>query len=217
MVDFATQRQTMVDTQVRPADVTRFSIIAAMLEIPREMYVPDALRPVAYSDGDIDFDTGRRILAARTLAKMLEVANVGAGDVVLDLGCGLGYSTAVIAKLADAIVGVEDDEARASDAQTTLSEQGADNAVVMYGDLANGLAQGGPYDLIVAQGGIAAWPDVLTQQLTESGRAVAIWMQGHLGVVRVGEKHNGVMAWRDSFHASAPILPGFEKIKEFAL
>jgi protein-L-isoaspartate(D-aspartate) O-methyltransferase len=205
----------MVDTQVRPSDVTKFPIIEALLNVPREDYVPDDKRDAAYVGENIDFGGGRVLLEPRTLAKMLDAVDVQPSDVVLDLGCGLGYSTAVLAQLAEFVVAVEDDTARAEEAQQILSTHGVDNAAVFEGPLAEGAAKNGPYDVIILQGAVETVPDAVLDQIKEAGRIAAIFADGALGVVRVGRKVDGVVNWRMSFNAGAPVLPGFEKTAAF--
>jgi len=206
----------MVDTQVRPSDVTKFPIIDALLSVPREDYVPDDKREAAYIGENIDIGDGRVLLEARTFAKMLEAAEVMPTDVVLDLGCGLGYSTAVLAQMADFVVAVEDDEGRAQEAQQTLSDHGIDNAAVFAGDLTVGAVKNGPYDVIMLQGAVEEIPAALSEQVKEGGRIVAIFAEGALGVVRVGRKIDGVINWRMSFNAGAPVLNGFTKEAAFS-
>ncbi len=205
----------MVDTQVRPSDVTKFPIIDALLSIPREDYVPDAKRDAAYVGENIDIGQGRVLLESRTFAKMLEVADVQPGDVVLDLGCGFGYSTAVLAQLADFVVAVEDEEGRAEEAQQILSDHGVDNAAVFEGALADGAAKNGPYDVIMLQGAVEQIPANLLDQVKDGGRIVALFAEGALGVVRVGRKIDGTLNWRMAFNASAPVLAGFAKDAAF--
>ena len=144
MTDFAARRVMMVDTQVRPNDVTKYPIIAAMLAVPREEFVPEARREVAYVGENLDLGGGRVVLEPRTLAKMLDALDIQAGDTVLDVGCGLGYSTAIAARMADAVIAVEEDEMLAAQAQARLSAQGADNAVVVGGAMAEGSAKNAP-------------------------------------------------------------------------
>lgn len=205
----------MVDTQVRPSDVTKFPIIEALLSVPREDYVPDTQRDAAYIGENIDIGGGRVLLEPRTLAKMLDAVDVQPTDVVLDLGCGLGYSTAVLAQLADFVVAVEDDAARADEAQRILSSHGVDNAAVFDAALADGAAKNGPYDVIIVQGAVEQVPDALLDQIKEGGRIAAIFAEGALGVVRVGRKIDGTVNWRMSFNAGAPVLPGFAKEAAF--
>lgn len=217
MTDFSTRRIMMVDTQVRPSDVTKFPIIEAMLAIPREAYVPLAKREAAYMGENLAIGAGRVMLEPRTLAKMLDALDIQPSDVVLDLGCGLGYSTAVIARFADAVVALEEDEGMAAQAQALLASQGVDNAAVLQGALAFGAAKHGPYDVITVQGGVEAVPDALLSQLKEGGRIACIFMEAALGVVRVGYKRDGKVTWRYAFNAGAPVLPGFASGRVFAL
>lgn len=216
MTDFATRRTFMVDTQVRPSDVTKFPVIDALLRVRREAFVPDQKREAAYVGENLDLGGGRVVLEARTLAKMLDALDIQPDEVVLDIGCGLGYSAAVVAQLAEAVVAVED-ASFADEAQTLLSEQGFDNVAVVEGELRDGATKSGPYDVILLQGAVEVMPEGVTDQLDEGGRIACIWQEGALGVVRVGYKLDGTVDWRFSFNASAPVLPGFEKHAEFAL
>lgn len=216
MADYAQRRTMMVDTQVRPSDVTKFPIIAAMLSVAREKYVPASLREAAYIGGNLALDDGRVLLEARSFAKMLDALDIGPTDVVLDIGCGLGYSSAVIAQMAEFVVAVEDDEALATEAQTNLSESGIDNAAVVQAPLAQGAAKSGPYDVVILQGAAEQVPQTIIDQIKEGGRIGCIFADGDLGTVRIGRKNAGKMSWHFSFNASAPVLPGFEHEKAFA-
>jgi len=216
MTEFSARRTMMVDTQVRPSDVTSFPIIAAMLAVPREVYVPDELAEVAYMGEDLPIG-GRTVLAPRTFAKMLDALDLQADELVLDIGCGLGYSAAVLAQLCDAVVAVEDDARRAEDAQRLLSEHGVHNAAVIEAPLAAGAARHGPYDAIFVEGAVEVMPEELTDQIKDGGRIIAIFREGALGTVRVGHKSGGAVAWRDAFNATADLLAGFERRRAFAL
>ena len=217
MTDFAARRNVMVDTQVRPSDVTKFQIIEAMLDVPREIFVPEALREAAYAGNNLDIGGGRVLLEPRTLAKMLDALDISGGELVLDIGPGLGYSTAVVARLAQAVIAVEDDAAMAEEAQALLAQAGADNAVMHTGPLAEGAAEHGPYDVILVQGGVENLPEPLLAQLKDGGRIACIFMDNALGTVRIGYKAGGAMSWRFEFNAGAPVLPGFERQRVFAL
>lgn len=217
MQDFAALRTVMVDTQVRTQDVTKFNIIEAMLTVPREVYIPESQRGVAYVGGDITLDGGRVVLEPRTQGKMLDALAVEPEDLVLDLGCGLGYSAAILAHLAEAVVAVEEIDGLAEEAQSTLSEQGVDNVAVIAGTLAEGSAKHGPYDVIVIEGGVEEVPAALTDQLKDGGRIAAIFMDGPLGECRIGHKLDGKMNWRMAFNATAPVLTGFTKEPGFVL
>ncbi|MGR3759917.1 protein-L-isoaspartate O-methyltransferase family protein [Roseobacteraceae bacterium NS-SX3] len=216
MTDFAERRRMMVDTQIRPSDVTKYPVIDAMLAVPREQFVPDAQRETAYADQNVPLGGGRVVLEPRTLAKMLDALDVAGDELVLDVGCGFGYSTAVVARMAQMVIGLEEDEMMAGEAQEALSET-ADNAIVHVGPLAEGAAEHGPYDAILVQGGAEELPAALADQLKDGGRIAALFMTGALGEVKIGYKSNGQISWRFAFNAGAPVLPGFEAAKEFAL
>lgn len=217
MTDFAARRVTMVDTQVRPADVTKFPVIEAMLEVPRELFVPEEKREAAYVGDNIDLGGGRVILDPRTLAKMLDVVDLQPHDLVLDLGSAYGYSAAVAAQLSEAVVAVEEDAALLHEAQSRLADDGADNVALHHAPLAEGAQEHGPYDAILVQGAVARLPDAVVSQLKEGGRIACLFDEGRLGTVRIGYKVDGALSWRFAFNAGAPVLPGFEKRVEFTL
>jgi protein-L-isoaspartate(D-aspartate) O-methyltransferase len=217
MSDFAARRTMMVDTQVRPSDVTKFPIIEAMLSIAREDFVPAVQREAAYLGENLDLGQGRVLLEPRTLAKMLDALAIGNADLVLDVGCAMGYSSAVIAHMAEAVIAVEEDEAMATEAQEALSLAGADNVVVHAGPLVEGAAKHGPYDVIIVQGGVSCLPATLADQLKDGGRIACLFMEGALGEVRIGHKSGDRISWRMSFNAGAPVLRGFEQQAEFQL
>jgi protein-L-isoaspartate(D-aspartate) O-methyltransferase len=211
MSDFSARRVMMVDTQVRPSDVTKFPIIEAMLSVPREAYVPPAKQEAAYVGENLDLGGGRVLPEARTLAKMLDALDVLPTDRVLDVACGLGYSTAVIARMAKSVAGVEPISDLAATAVTTLAALGVSNASV------HAAAPAGLFDVIAIEGGVEEVPAALLDQLAEGGRIGAIFMQGALGVVKVGHKADGRVNWRFAFNATAPVLEGFAKERAFAL
>ena len=217
MSNYSARRTMMVDTQVRPSDVTKFPIIEAMLAVPRESYVPDSKREEAYVSENVALAASRVVLEPRTFAKLLDALDIGPDEMVLDIGCGLGYSTAVIARLAEAVVAVEEDPAMAEEAQTTLSMNDVDNAAVIQGGLAAGMAKHGPYDVIILQGAAERVPATILDQLKDGGRIGCVFMEGALGVARIGYKIDGEVTWRFAFNASAPVLPGFEKADGFVL
>lgn len=217
MADFETRRRMMVDTQVRPSDVTKFPIIEAMLHVPREAFVPPSLREAAYVGENLEIGGGRVMLEPRTLAKMIDAMAVQRTDVVLDIACGLGYGAAVLARLAEVVVAVEDDAARADAAQTNLVEQDVDNAAVMTGPLAAGAVKSAPYDVILIEGAVETVPEAILAQLREGGRIAAIFAEGNVGAVRIGLKTDGRVSWTFAFNAGAPVLAGFARERAFAL
>ena len=207
----------MVDTQIRPSDVTKFPIIDAFLFVPREKFVPDGKREAAYIGENFQIGQSRVILEPRTLAKLLDALDVNNDELVLDIGTGLGYSSAVISLVAEFVIAVEDDSSLASEAEEILSEIGADNVVVEINKLEEGAPEHGPYDVIIIQGGVEEIPRSLLKQLKNGGRVGAIFIEEGLGTAKIGFKLNDKINWRYSFNAAAPVLPGFFKQKDFAL
>ena len=217
MTDFKTRRKIMVDTQIRPSDVTKFPIIDAFLSITREKFVPDGKREAAYIGENFQIGQNRFILDPRTLAKLLEALDVQKDELVLDIGTGLGYSSAIISLIAELVIAVEDDSSLASEAEEILSEIGADNVVVQVSKLKDGAPEHGPYDVIILQGGVEEIPGSILKQLKNGGRVGAIFMEEGLGTAKIGFKSQDKINWRYSFNAAAPILGGFFKQKDFAL
>lgn len=217
MPDYTLRRKVMVDTQVRPSDVTKFPIIDAMLSVPREKFVPDASREAAYAGEHVPLRAGRVVLDPRILAKMLDALEFDGDELVLDIGGGLGYSSALMSRMAQAVVLLEEDAELADEAQIQLSEIGADNVIVQIGALSSGDTEHGPYDVIIIQGGIEDLPAAISSQLKEDGRIACLFMDGAFGSVKIGYKIDGVISWRFAFDGGAPILPGFERQQEFSL
>ncbi|MEZ5885717.1 MAG: protein-L-isoaspartate O-methyltransferase [Paracoccaceae bacterium] len=217
MTDYTAARTMMVDTQVRPNDVTKFPIIEAMLTVPREAFVPEAAKGAAYLGDNIVLRPGRVMLEPRTLAKLLDALDVGPDDKVLVVGAGLGYSAALLARMAGTVVALEADADLAAAARDRLSAQGAANITVRDGALAEGAKADGPFDRILVEGAVETLPDTLVAQLSEGGRIGAIFMEGALGTARIGHKIDGAISWRYAFNGAAPVLPGFAAKREFSL
>lgn len=215
MVDFSQARTMMVDTQVRPNDVTKYPVIEAMLTVPREAFVPDARQAVAYVGENVPLAEDRWLLEPRSFAKILDGLNIQPTELVLNVGAGLGYDAAVVARLAEAVVALESHPEMAAQAEATLSELGIDNVAVVTGDLAAGYPGQAPYDVILIAGGIEELPQALADQLKEGGRVAAIFAEGSLGVARIGYKIDGEINWRYAFNGSAPVLPGFNRLSGF--
>lgn len=217
MSDYAARRKMMVDTQVRPSDVTSFPIIDAMLTVPREHFVPDDRREASYAGEHIEVGPGRYLLEPRIFAKMLEAVDIGPSDLVLDIGCGLGYSSAIAAHMAEAVVALETLPELCAEAEAALSAVEVDTVAVVEGPLNEGAAKHGPYDVIMIQGGVSRVPSSIIDQLKTDGRIVAVFNDGHLGTVRLGLKSDQGVTWRNAFNAGAPGLVEFGDTPEFAL
>lgn len=209
------RRKAMVEGQILPNNVTDERIAEAFLDVPREPYVPNSLRAVAYVDEDLQIADGRYLLAPVVLARMLQAAAIGPDDAVLDVGCASGYSTAIISRLASAVVALECDPELAAWANRVLGETGADNAAVVEGTLEDGCADQGPYNAIIVNGGCALSPDTLTEQLAEGGRLVLVERDGQVGCARLYRRQDGVVSHTELFDAQVPILPGLEVAATF--
>ncbi|MFK8251501.1 protein-L-isoaspartate O-methyltransferase family protein [Ancylobacter terrae] len=213
MTDYAELRRAMVDAQVRANDVTDLRIVAAMMDVPRERFVPAGRGDFAYIDDDVLVSEGppaRYLLEPMVLAKLLQAADVGPNDLVLDVGCASGYSTAVLAHLAGQVVALEPDAALAAGASATLADLGLLNAAVVEGPLADGWAAEAPYDVILLNGAIEIAPEELFAQLKPEGRLLAVVGRGRAGRATLFTKTGGGVSPRIVFDAGVPVLPGFE-------
>ncbi len=219
MTDFAALRRTMVDGQVRTADITDQRLLAAMFELPRERFVAPRRAALAYLDQDVpagEGEGGRRLLKPMVLAKLIQAAEIVAGDRVLDVGCGSGYSCALLARLGGFVVGLEEDAHLAREAQAILDDIGSVNARVVSGALAGGAPSEGPFDVIVMQGATEIVPAALLGQLKNGGRLVCVHGRGHAGKGMLYRRVEGDCSGRPIFDAAAPLLPGFAQPPAFA-
>ncbi len=216
MADTALQRKNMVESQVRPSDVTDRRIMAAMQDIARERFVPEGQKPLAYMDEAIPFGGGRGMLAPRIFARLVQLGNIGPGDEILDVGCLSGYSAAVLARLSDSVTALEANDTYAKSAEGELKAQGATNVRIVTGELAAGHAAAAPYDVIIVEGATERIPEALTDQLASGGRLVAIELSGRrLGQAVIITKSASGLTKRAAFEASGFLLPGFEKPAAF--
>jgi protein-L-isoaspartate(D-aspartate) O-methyltransferase len=211
MADSALQRKNMVESQVRPSDVTDRRITAAMQEIARESFVPANAGTLAYMDEALPLGGGRAMMAPRTLARLLQLANVEASDTVLVVGALTGYSAAVLAGMAARVVALESDAGLAKAATENLAKLKASNVEVVSADLAAGYAAKAPYGVILLEGAIDDVPEALIAQLAQNGRLVAIEARGALGAAVVVKKTGSALSKRTAFEAGAPRLPGFTR------
>lgn len=211
MTDYAKARHAMVHSQIRPNDVTDHRIQDAMAELPRELFVPKAERAKAYADAEVRLNEDRVTLSPMHLAKLIHAAEIKESDVVLDIGCGRGYSCALISRLAETVVGLEQEGSGfAAKAGERLSKVGADNAVVVEGDLKAGAPRQGPFDVIIVGGAVSEPPKAWFDQLADNGRLAVIERKGAVGRACVYTKARGAVGERSVFDASASFLPGFE-------
>lgn len=219
MSDFATSRQNMVDCQVRPSDVTDLRIIDAMLAVPREAFVPDAKRPIAYLDLDIDVAADgkakRHLIKPAVLAKMIQAAAISEIDRVLVVGCATGYSAAVIAHLAKEVTATEPDSALAAAAQRNLASLGYTHVTIDVAEPIDGDHAHAPYDVILLDGATEIEPQGLYDQLRRGGRLVGVFAATQPPRATLVTRSPSDFGNRVLFDASAPVLPGLERVPEF--
>lgn len=211
----AVARETMIDTQVRPNDVTDRRIHAALQDVPREDFLPKSRHALAYAEFDHETSEGRFMWRARDFAKLVESAKIQPEDEVLDIATGSGYSSAILSYLAAAVVGLESDEALAEAASARLDALNIDNADVVSGDLSKGLASQGPFDVIFVNGTVEEVPSDWTDQLKDGGRLAVIVRDGKVSQARIYTRSGDVLAQRNVFDAAPPALAGFEKSESF--
>jgi protein-L-isoaspartate(D-aspartate) O-methyltransferase len=221
MVDFAAARRMMVDGQVRTSDVTDPGLISAMLDVPRERFVPPEKADLAYLDRDLAVaDQGyghapRCLLKPMVFAKLVQAAEIDESDHVLDVGCAAGYSAAVLARLARSVVALEEEASLANRATELLASLGATNVSVVNGPLSQGWPGRAPYDVIVLNGASGIIPHGLCKQLKDGGRLVGVFGDSRAGKAMLYLSDHGEVSGRPVFDAAAPLLPGFAEPRAF--
>lgn len=216
MADTSLQRLNMVESQVRPSDVTDRRIIRAMSDVPRERFLPGAMRAIAYMDGPVPVSADgamqqRFLLAPRVLARLVQLMEIAPTDAILDIGCATGYSTALLARLGQTVVALEQDAALAERAKAALAEFGITNATVVQGPLTAGVPAEGPYDAILVNGAVHDITPALLDQLKDGGRLVAVRIEGSVGRATVWRRIGARFDSRAAHDAAAAVLPGFER------
>lgn len=221
MIDFETARIRMVDSQLRTTDVTSHSLLSAFMTVPREAFVPEKLAALAYIDSDLEIapaaegQAPRYVMEPSPLGKLLQAAEVGTDDRVLDVGAGTGYAAAILSRVAKSVVALESDENLVSRATVVLAEQGYDNVSVVKGSLEKGYASEAPYDVIFLNGAVEVVPDALFDQLRDGGRLVAVVGYGNASAAQVYVREGASVSKRFAFNTSVKPLPGFRKVVEF--
>ena len=213
MVDYVATRRTMVANQIRTNRVTDPAILEAFEAVPRERFVPDRLRAIAYADKDLELGNGRFLIEPMVLARLLQTALPQPGDAALDIACGPGYTTAILSQLVSSVVAVEEDPDLAAAGNAHLAALEMDNAAVITGLAAEGCSSQQPFSLILLAGGVGFVPETLLEQLSEGGRLVTVLYenQDRVGRAVIFEKIGGTIGRRTVFDAMTPLLPGFAR------
>ena len=216
---FKTARKNMTDGQLRPNRITQPDLLEALSSTPRELFVPPLCRKASYSDGDIDVGNGRYIMNALVLAWLVQAADIKKTDVVLDIGCSTGYSTAILAALASTVIGIENNHDQAHQADPILRDLGILNAVIIEEqNIQNGYGRQAPYDVILLNGSVPRIPDTLKNQMADGGRLVAVISQNnHSGSGVLLTRHGDKYASTHLFDAYVEPLAEFREPKAFVL
>ena len=219
-MDFEAARIKMVDNQIRTTDVTSHAVLSAFLSVPREEFVPDRMKALAYIDTDIELSAGpanerRYLMEPSPMAKLLQLATIAKSDRVLEIGCGTGYGAAILSQLADTVVALESDGALAEQAAEILARLGYSSVSVVTGELEQGHTAAAPYDVIFVHGAVEAVPAALCAQLAEGGRLVAVVGSGNASRARIFLQENGKTSERLAFNTAVKPLPGFRLTREF--
>ena len=217
MIDFERARKAMVDNQLRTSAITDRRLLAAMGSVPRELFVPEARRTLAYIDEAhaLPGPSGRALPPPAPFARLVQLAGIDADDVVLDVGAGNGYSAAVLARLADRIVALESDPMLLQAARENLSQVGANNVSVVEAPLEAGAPKQGPYDAIILEGAVAEVPQKLLKQLKEGGRLVALIRDAGTSVANVYVRSGDDFAPRAEFNTTLPPLNPAPPVETF--
>ena len=209
-MEFSVARHNMVESQIRPNGITDLSLISALNEVEREKFALQSTQSLAYLDEDIPIGNGRFLLEPMVLARLLQLAEIKSGDLVLDVGPGTGYSTAILGQLAESVVGVEQNDELCDLAVQTLMEMGVTNAAIICGKHAEGMPAEAPFDVIVVNGQIPELPLTLIDQLADGGRLVAVIGLQNQGKITLVKKQGDKLSNWAAYDASAPMLAGFE-------
>ncbi len=216
MNDFASARRTMIDSQIKVNDVTHPPVLAALAEVPRERFVPEARRAFAYLDAEQPLGAGaegRALMRPVTMARLFSALLPMSGEQVLEVGTATGYGAALLARIGLAVVALEESEVLVRAAQAVLPPE----VTVVQGVLAHGVPNHGPYDVIVCSGAVDAVPPTLFDQLKPGGRLGAVVGRGRGARATLFFKETHGIRAVEQFDAVAPVLPGFARPAVFSL
>ncbi len=217
-MNYEQAREKMVDCQIRPCDVTDHPLLEAFLSVPREEFVEEEIRELAYLDRDIALEGGnseRHMMSAAPLSRLLQLLAPQSDNIALVVGTGNGYASAVLSLMVSSVVGIEADDALAEYASENLSRLGFDNVAILAGDPQEGCEREAPFDVVLIEGAVEEVPGALLDQLSETGRLVAVVGSGNAAQATLFNKNDGIVGRREVFNCAIPSLPGFERDIEF--
>lgn len=211
MTDFALARRNMVEGQLRPNRVTNAELLTAIGDLPRERFLPEALRSVAYADDDVPLGGGRFLMEPMVLARLIQTLQPRHRDRALIVGAGRGYGAALLARLVKLVTAVESDPALAGVGAQIAKDMGLVNIHWVTGKLEQGAPGSAPYDVVLIEGAVRQIPQTILDQMAEGGRLAAIvtGAPGAMGVAQIFVKDGGITSGRPLFEAGTPLLPGF--------
>ena len=214
MIDFQQAREKMVDCQIRTSDVTNHELLSAFLSVPREEFVSETHKPLAYIDEDLSLaelgGDNRFLTEPAQLSRLLQAADIDSDDIVLVIGTGSGYASAVVSLLAASVVSIEENKELAEFASEKLNELGFNNVAVVNSVHGSGLEKEAPYDVIFIDGAVEQVPGGLLDQLADNGKLIAVEGTGNSAVARICVMENGLVSKRDLMNCAIKPLPGFE-------
>jgi protein-L-isoaspartate(D-aspartate) O-methyltransferase len=208
-------RRAMVDGQIRVNDVTEPRLVQAFLDVPREAYVPADRKAVAYLDVDLPVGQGRALMKPMVLARLLNAVGIAPDSMVLDVGAATGYSTAILNRIAGAVVALEEDTTLAAALSANLAANGEGVAEIVTGPLVAGAPRQAPFDAIILAGAVEEVPAALFAQLRDGGQLATVVGYGRAGRATIFRKSGDGISARGVFEAAAPALPGFNKAPAF--
>lgn len=217
MTDFALARRNMVDGQLRPNKVTNAPLLAVMGALPRERFLPEGSRAVAYADDDVALGNGRYLMEPMVLARLIQALQPGTDDRALVVAAGRGYGAGLLAGMVKSVVAVEGDSVLAAAANQAWKDLAIANASLHVGRMEDGAPASAPYDIVLIEGAVRQVPQTIIDQIAEGGRLATVVATGTgpLGVAELLVKEGGVASGRPLFDAGTPALPGFTPTPRF--
>lgn len=209
----------MVDCQIHPQGVVSAELLDAYETMPREEFLPEDKRGIAYIDEEISLPNGRFLMDASTHARLVQTLDLTPDHAVLDIGDSTGYSAAILSKLAGTVIALDDMDDFVAQAESKWNTLGCSNIVAFGSGMRAGLEKHAPYDAIIINGAVSFVPQTILQQIKDGGRLVVVLKpeQGAQGKAVLYVRTGDVFSDRVLFDSFLPYLPGFEAKNDFSL